>query len=189
MIKPSWPGLAIFVPWTSSVTVISFRGRGAAIRVTVEAEGVMAIYAKIKGKTQGDLNGGVAATGYSGQIQINSCEFGVGSPFDVATGQATGKRTARPVNLTKPVDKSSPLLYTSCTTNESLTVDIAYIKEGEGHGAFLTVKLTGAMIRDFNHQASFDGTAVEVINLTYTKIEFTWVDGGIMSVDDWSAAS
>jgi type VI secretion system secreted protein Hcp len=149
----------------------------------------MAIYAKIKGKTQGDLAGGVTAKGYAGQIQVNTCVFGVGSPFDVATGQSTGKRAARPVHLAKPVDKSSPLLYTSCTTNESLTVDIAYIKEGEGHGPFLTIKLTDAMIRDFNHQASFDGSAVETINLTYTKIEFTWVNGGIMSVDDWSSSS
>ena len=41
------------------------------------------------------------------------------------------------------------------------------------------------MIRDFNQEASFTGSSVETISFTYTKIEFTWVDGGIVSVDDW----
>ena len=30
------------------------------------------------------------------------------------------------------------------------------------------------------------GTGVETISFTYTKIEFTWAEGGITSTDDWS---
>jgi type VI protein secretion system component Hcp len=41
------------------------------------------------------------------------------------------------------------------------------------------------MIRDFNIDSSYDGTNVETISFTYTKIEFTWTDGGITSLDDW----
>lgn len=145
----------------------------------------MAIYAKIKGAKQGVLTGGVSAASFTGQIQVNSVDFGVGSPADVSTGLATGKRVARPLTITKPMDRSSPLLHQSCTTNESLTVDISYVVEGQGHKPFATVSLTNAMIRDFNQEASFTGSSVETISFTYTKIEFTWVDGGIVSVDDW----
>jgi type VI secretion system secreted protein Hcp len=146
----------------------------------------MAIYAKIKGKVQGDLTGGVAAAGFSGQIQVHSVEFGVGSPYDVATGMPTGKRVARPVKITKPFDKSSPLLHRSTVTNESLTVDISYTVEGQGHKSYATLSLTNAMIRDFQNDTSFTGTGVETISFTYTKVEFTWTDGGITSTDDWS---
>jgi type VI secretion system secreted protein Hcp len=149
----------------------------------------MAIYAKITGQKQGALKGGVAADGYVSQIQINTCEVGLGSPYDHGTGQTVGKRVPRPVLLTKPLDCSSPLLYTSCSTNESLTVEISYTVEGVGLKPFFTVKLTGAMLRDFDHESSYDGTGVEKLSFTYTKIEVTWTEGGIMASDDWTGAS
>jgi type VI secretion system secreted protein Hcp len=149
----------------------------------------MAIYAQIKGQKQGALKGAVTAAQYSGQIQVDTVEFGVGNPMDVSTGMATGKRVARPLQITKPMDQSSPLLHTSAVTNESLTVTISYVVEGQGHKAYATVALTNAMIRDFNSQGSADGSTVETISFTYTKIEFTWVNGGITSQDDWTSAT
>src|ERR1051325_1107485 len=112
----------------------------------------MAIYAKIKGAKQGVLTGGVSAQSFSGQIQVDTVVFGVGSPADVSTGLPTGKRVARPVVITKPVDRSSPLLHQACTTNESLTIDISYVVEGAGHKPFMTLSLTNGMIRDFNQE-------------------------------------
>lgn len=146
----------------------------------------MAIYAKFTGTKQGVISGSVTARAFDGQIPVQSCDFGVGSPYDVATGQASGRRVARPIHLTKPLDKASPLLFTSATTNEALTVEISYTIEGEGHKKYVTLKLTNAMIRDFSHTAGADGTAVEKLALTYTKFEFTWVEGGIVAVDDWA---
>ena len=149
----------------------------------------MAIYAKIKGTKQGDLKGAVTASAYGGQIEVHTLEFGVGSPFDVSTGMPTGRRVARPVKITKPMDQSSPLLHTSAVNNESLKVTFSYTIEGQGHKAFATVELTNAMIRDFNVASSYTGSNVESISFTYTKIEFTWTEGGITSTDDWSSAS
>jgi type VI secretion system secreted protein Hcp len=146
----------------------------------------MAIFAKITGKVQGTLTGAVTAQAFNGQIQVHSVEFGVGSPYDVATGLAIGKRVARPVKITKPFDRSSPLLHTSAVTNEALTVNISYIVEGQGHKSYATLNLTNAMIRDFQNDTSADGTGTETISFTYTKVEFTWTDGGITSADDWS---
>ena len=145
----------------------------------------MAIYAKIKGAKQGDIKGGVATQAYIGQIQVNEIDFGLGGGFDVLSGQATGRRVARPVIFTKPLDKSSPLLFSSCSTNEALSVKFSYTIEGEGHKAYVTVELTNAMIREFAHVGSANGLGTEKLTLTYTKIEFTWVEGGISAEDDW----
>jgi len=145
----------------------------------------MAIYARVTGKKQGVMTGGVTAQAFTGQIEVHSVDFGVGSPHDVSTGLATGKRVARPVVITKPLDKSSPLLHQSCVTNESVSVWISYTVEGQGHAAYVTIALTNGMVQDFNHMGHADGTAVERIAFTYSRIEFTWVTGGIVSTDDW----
>lgn len=144
----------------------------------------MAIYAKIMGTKQGEIKGSVTARAFAGQVPITSCEFGIGAPFDLASGQPTGRRVLRPVQLVKPLDISSPLLIMSLTMNEPLTVDISYVVEGEGHQKYVTLKLSNAMIRDFDHLASADGSAIETISLSYTRYEFTWVDGGLVAMDD-----
>jgi type VI secretion system secreted protein Hcp len=149
----------------------------------------MAIYAKIKGNKQGDLKGAVTADAYKGQIEVHTVEWGVGSPRDVSTGLPTGRRVARPVQITKPMDQSSPLLHTAVVNNESLTVTISYTVEGQGHKSFATVALTNAMIQNFNISTTVTGSSVETISFTYSKIEFTWVDGGITSQDDWSSTT
>jgi type VI secretion system secreted protein Hcp len=146
----------------------------------------MAIYADIKGSKQGAIKGAVLAKAYDGQIEVHTVEWGVGSPRDVSTGLPTGRRVARPVQITKTMDKSSPLLHTAVVNNESLTVKISYTVEGQGHKAFATVALTNAMIQNFNVSSSYNGSTVETISFTYTKIEFTWAEGGITSQDDWS---
>jgi type VI secretion system secreted protein Hcp len=149
----------------------------------------MAIYAKITGAKQGAFKGAVTAASFSDQVHVNTVDFGVGSPHDVSTGLPSGKRVARPVRITKPLDKSSPLFHQSCTTNESLTVEISFVVEGQGHKPYATIKLTKAMIQDFDTGGAFDGSTLEKVSFTYTKIEFTWVEGGITSVDDWMASA
>src|SRR5258708_33307714 len=150
----------------------------------------MAIYAEIKGAKQGAIKGAVQAKAYDGQIEVHTIEWGVGSPRDVSTGLPTGRRVARPVQITKTMDKSSPLLHTAVVNNESLTtVKFSYTVEGQGHKAFATVVLTNAMIQNFNISSSDNGSTVETISFTYTKIEFTWTEGGITSQDDWSSTS
>jgi type VI secretion system Hcp family effector len=149
----------------------------------------MAIYMKVTGSKSGWIKGAVGAKNFTDYIEVNSLEFGMGSPFDPHTGQSTGRRVLRPLKVVKPVDKSSPLLVTSCDTNEVATVNVVYTKEGAEHAAYLKLDLTNAMVRDFNHLASFDGMAVETLSFSFTKAEFTWVDGGIVASMDWTGAS
>jgi len=161
------------------------RRGGTAVR----GRGIMAIYAKIKGRKQGDIKGGVTTQAFDGQIHLDSCEFGLAAPYDVATGQASGRRVPRPVHLVKQSDRTSPLLYMACVTNEVLDVEISYTEEGAEHKSLMTIVLTNAMIRDFNHLGGAKGSAVEKLSLTYTKFEFTDVQAKTMASDDWSQAT
>jgi type VI secretion system secreted protein Hcp len=148
----------------------------------------MAIYAKIKGQKQGSIAGGASAAGHVDEILIDACEIDVVSPHDVASGLASGRRQWRPIHLTKPLDKSTPLLYQALITNEVLTsVVITYWRTGKDGKLdnFVTITLTNAMISEYHHLAGTDGNAVEKLSLTFTKFDFTWTDGGITAADDW----
>ena len=86
----------------------------------------MAIYAKFKGAKQGVISGSVTRarlqTVKSRSIRV---DFGVGSPsMSPPARQRPAGRPAGP--LTKPLDQSSPLLFTWPLTNEALTVEISY---------------------------------------------------------------
>ena len=56
----------------------------------------------------------------------------------------------------------------------------------DDHKKYVTVNLTNAMIREYTHQGTSSLVGLERISLTYTKIEFTWIDGGIVAIDDWA---
>jgi type VI secretion system secreted protein Hcp len=48
-----------------------------------------------------------------------------------------------------------------------------------------TIKLTDASIAAIRLLVDDKGNMTEEVTFTYKKIEWTWVDGGITSEDDW----
>jgi type VI secretion system secreted protein Hcp len=103
------------------------------------------------------------------------------SPRDPASGLPTGKRQHKPLTIRKEIDKSTPLLMRAIFTNQTLpTVQLSL--NGSDGKPEATVKLTNAQVSD--HVQSGDD---EVVQFTYQKITWTWVDGGITAEDDWEA--
>jgi type VI secretion system secreted protein Hcp len=157
-------------------------------------------YLKLKGQKQGVIKGSVTQKGREGKIMVIAVSHEITSPHDVASGLPTGKRMHKPFVITKELDKSSPLLYTALCTNENITEFelqfwTAQIKARAGTGAEVqhyTVKLTNARIVDI-HFAMLNNKNPELMRyaeyeevaFTYQKIEWTWVDGGITSTDEW----
>ena len=127
----------------------------------------------VTGQKQGSFGTRLTITAFSHEIV---------SPRDPASGLPTGKRIHKPFVITKPIDKSSPLLLNSIFTDETLTsVLIGFLRPGSANPV-ATVKLTNASVADDTQHGSS-----ETIAFTYQKIEWTWVDGGISAEDDWEA--
>jgi len=148
----------------------------------------MAIYMLATGQKQGAISGNVNATGFTNQILVKSVQFGMGWPVSASTGLVTGKQVAKPIVVTKLLDKATPLLLTACINNESMkTVTISYIFEGASHTALVTVLLTNAMIQEYEHTAQDSGGTAESLTFNYQKMEFTWTDGGITAAWDLTA--
>lgn len=120
----------------------------------------------IKGRKSGNINGSVTARGFENSIAVGSVSHEMSSLRDPQSGLPTGRRQRKPLVLVVTLDRSWPVLMQALTTSESL-----------------------ADIQQYTVDAT-DGTPsrdVLKISLTYQKIEWTWNNGGIRAMDDWSA--
>jgi type VI secretion system secreted protein Hcp len=152
-------------------------------------------YLFLKGQKSGIIKGGVTAKGQEGAIQVDSISHEIVSPRDASSGMATGRRQHKPLTLVVRVDKSWPLLYNVLVSNENLSqVELRVLAPSTNGSGTVSVQrkvlLTNANISDIQ-QYTVDGTNgsanydVLKISLTYQKIEWDWIDGGISAVDDW----
>ena len=160
-------------------------------------------YLTLKGQKQGQIKGGVTQKGRENQILVHAVHHDIVSPRDAASGLPTGKRMHKPFIITKEVDKSSPLLCNALVNNENLTeftLNFWSMDTRAGLGAigmehqYYTIKLTNATISeialDMVNNLTETGQKMppmEQVAFTYQKIEWTWVDGGITSSDQWNS--
>ena len=157
-------------------------------------------YLKMKGQKQGEIAGSVTQKGREGKIAVIAVSHEIVSPRDPASGLPTGKRMHKPVVITKELDKSTPLLYNILVNNENISEwELQFwtpqLKATTGSGVEVqhyTVKLTNANIASMafrmannKHPDLMKYAEYEEIAFTYQKIEWTWVSGGIMAMDDW----
>jgi type VI secretion system secreted protein Hcp len=159
-------------------------------------------YLKLKGQKQGPINGSVTQKGRENKIMVIAVSHEIMSPRDPASGLPTGKRMHKPFVITKELDKSSPLLMNALVNNENipeweLQFWTPQLSAATGVGAekqHYTIKLTNANIASINFRMLNNKNPelmkyaeFEEIAFTYQKIEWTWVDGGIMAMDDWES--
>src|SRR5262249_1758628 len=148
--------------------------------------------------THGPILGSVTQKGREGSIEVVSFLHDIVAPRDPASGRPTGKRMHKPFNLTKLVDRSSPILHDVLTNNENLTsVTLKLFRPnatGVERHAF-TVHLANATIASIQLKM---GTArypklsklpeLEEVAFAYQRIEWTWTEGNITADDDWEIA-
>lgn len=154
----------------------------------------------LEGKKQGSIKGSVTQKGREGTIMVIAANHEVLMPMSGGGGAATGKRVHKPFVITKELDKSTPLLYQALVTNESFSKWILKfyapaITAASGGGTekqHYTVELTNASIAaiKFVLPNTKDPETVklnpyEEIEFVYQKIQWTWTDGGITTIDDW----
>ncbi|MEO5781739.1 MAG: type VI secretion system tube protein TssD [Ginsengibacter sp.] len=152
-------------------------------------------YLTIKGAVQGQIKGGVTQKGKEGQIAAYAYHHEIISPRDAASGLPSGKRQHKPLTITKEIDKSTPLLLKALVTNESLKEVNIHFFANSATGMEVqnyTVKLINAAIASISQDMALNKIepgiklpVLEEISFTYQKIEWTWIDGGITTTDDW----
>jgi len=155
-------------------------------------------YMSIKGEKQGNISKGAGTQeGHKDEILCQALEHEIRVPRDMSSSTPTGKRIHSPIVITKELDRSSPMLYSALVNNERLTkITIKHYKPDyagilQNH---FTVELDNAVVVSIEaSQPSYLDKANEHISYTekvafaYQTITWTWLDGGVMAMDDWSA--
>lgn len=155
-------------------------------------------YITVQGQKQGDFKNEAPREKHKGKIPGIAFSFEALSPRDSASGQASGKRQYKPLQITKQIGATSPQFFQALTTNETLpTVLLEFVKtdpNGEEY-VYYTIKLVNASvasIRQYTPTAieqtksgSKEVHKLEDISFTFQRIEIESKDGKTMAVDDW----
>lgn len=163
--------------------------------ITTNAHAALNAYLYITGAKTGQVKGSVTQAGRENSIMIIA--FEQMTKTEMAT--ATGKRNVGPIVITKEVDKSSPVLRQMMNTNERIkeaTIQFWMAGSSGKEIQHYTVRLIQASIVSMktvmaNNKlpSNMQLKEYEEITIVYGRAEWTWMDGGIMTVEDASSLS
>jgi type VI secretion system secreted protein Hcp len=154
-------------------------------------------YAWLKDNTGGEIKGSVQIAGREGSIELMEFHHNLHIPTDPHTGRLTGVRMHSPVVLIKAYDSSSPYLYKACCEGQSLKeVAIKWyaIDDTGAEKEYFIHKLENVKVAAM--KAHMPNTKdpdkeryvhLEEVSLVYGKITWTYVDGNIEYIDEWTA--
>jgi type VI secretion system secreted protein Hcp len=149
-----------------------------------QVTGAGAIHMQVTGQVQGAIRGSCTVKERLNTSVVVGVFHEVISPRDAASGLPTGRRQHKPIVVTKYIDKATPLLYAALVNNENLPHVFLNYYRPDRDGVpqiYYIVELRNANIAGI--QEGFPNT--ENISFTYSKIIWTWTDGGITAEDDW----
>ncbi|WP_437766409.1 type VI secretion system tube protein TssD [Sorangium sp. So ce281] len=155
----------------------------------------LSAYLRLVGERQGEIRGSVTQKGREGSILVTEVFHSLVGPRDPVTGRPTGKRMHKPFIVTKDLDRSTPLLLSILSHNESIPRwELQFYRSiaiGVEKPVF-TVQLTNANISSIQfHMLNVRNPGQsrlpeqEEVAFTYQKVVWTWNDGGISAEDDW----
>ena len=141
------------------------------------------------------IEGEVTQRGKEGQIEVFAFSHEVASPYDVATGQATGKRSHSPLKTVARISKATPLLAQALGTNQILKkVEIFFWRTsqtGTEENYFkITIENCRVVSRRLWSPNKLDASTssyipLEELSFSYQKITWTYLDGNIQYQDLW----
>ena len=141
------------------------------------------------------IDGEAVDKDHQGWSDLTSMQWGVGRAITPASGLPTGKRQHKPVSIVKPLDKATPLLMRDCSSGKAVSeVEIHLTRTGRdgARETYLIIKMQDVIISSYDVASGNDDSGepirpLEQLELTYSSITWTYVDGGVEYTDDWAA--
>ncbi len=134
-----------------------------------------ALWLKIDG-----CEGEATDDGHQKEIDLLSYSFGATHPVSSSGGgQGGGEATVHDLNVTKQVDKASPVLFKFCMSHKVLDeVLVTQRKRGDNPIDFLKIKLKNAVVSSINHSGHGDDAGSETVTFAFEKIEKEYTPQG-----------
>lgn len=155
----------------------------------------MPMHLTLTGNKQGAIQGSCDMQGREGTILVESFHSNVVMPRDPQTGLSSGKRIHHPVQITKFLDRSSPLLSQALATGEhfsDVTFKFYRITPTGNEEHYFTIRLEDAIIVDIRVwvpqclDSNFQQYQhMEDVSWTYRRIIWTHEVDTTTAQDDW----
>ena len=153
-------------------------------------------YMWLKDDGGAEIKGSVDVQDREGSIEIVGFSHGLNIPVDSANGKITGKRSHSPMMIEKEFDSSSPYLYKAVTTGQTLkSAEFKWYKINDAgqEVEYFNTKLENVKLvkvapkmHDIKDPAMEKHNHLEMIELRYEKITWTYKDGNIIHSDSWN---
>jgi type VI secretion system secreted protein Hcp len=144
---------------------------------------LLTLESQTQGKIKGPSPKNKGSVDYGKGLECLGFNYEIKSQFDAASGLPTGKRTHKPITITREVDQASPLLWSALCNNEVFTsVKFQFYgssKSGKETVAE-TITLTNATISGVRRFTPSLGKRGEAVTLTYEELEVNGLKGGII---------
>lgn len=138
------------------------------------------------------IDGESEDAGHEQWIDILAIDYSLIQPRDHASGMASGKRQHKPLTITKPVDKATPLLMKAIGNNEigkKVTIELVRIDpKSQREETYFRIELEDVRITSVSVSGggSADEPPTEEVAFYYSKITWTYLPEGIDYTEDWS---
>jgi type VI secretion system secreted protein Hcp len=129
---------------------------------------------KTGGRPVAELTGLDLGRGAPSTIELDSWSFGAsqGSSASRGSGGGAGKVSVHDIQITKTVDKSSPLLFKACASGKHFPkVTLTVRKAGK---PYLMLTLSGVLISSYQQSNGGSERPAESLSLNFTKIEYQY---------------
>lgn len=154
------------------------------------------LYLWLKDDGGADIKGSVNVKNREGSIEVMAQDHSVTIPTDNNTGKLTGTRIHTPFLFTKEIDSSSPYLYKAVTTGQTLkSAEFKWyrINDAGQEVEYFNVKLekvklakVASKMHDVKDPVKEKHSHLELVELRYEKITWTYKDGNIIHSDSWN---
>ncbi len=109
--------------------------------------------------------------GIDGEIAVESFSWGVVTPRDAASGQASGKRQYEPIIIRKRIDKTSPLLF-RLTNDKPRSIKKATLVGVTVEGQKFEISFFDVFADIYRQSGEAGGATTETLSFSYQKIEW-----------------
>lgn len=125
----------------------------------------------------GDIKGEATDAAHKEWINLSSFAHGITRERDSASGLPTGKRQYKPVVITKPVDKATPLMLGLLTQGGVVPfVRLDFVAAGP-RPRFYQITLENVVLSSYQTgSAAGDAAPTESFSLNYEKIKWTYTE-------------
>lgn len=150
------------------------------------------MFLAVQTKRAGKVTGESVAAGHEEEIQLSGWTWGVAASSAVGSTQATGRRSYKALTVFKSIDAATtPLMSALATNDEVKEAKLTMRRAGTDQADHFSVTLSGARVVSIDHVASADGSTVETVGFSFTRVHVEYYPqltsgarGGSRSFDD-----